>query len=226
MPTSFAYLFLLGMACGIAFLPLSAYRRVSPPWLKWLLMATGLFTMSRYLTMALFTSPDAPQRFWALRHAWFASSLGLTLPSAFAIDQLLRHPAMTPKKLLGWVSPFVLVWAAAMLFGRFTTRPDRVIGWTVHLDPVWRGVLSGAHGLYSAGIIGVGVALSLRLPSRPIRVALIGLACAHAYLLFDGFLLLAGVWYFRPFFFSELLTLVAIWHAYETSADLQRSPNT
>ena len=114
-PEGALYLFLLGLASGVTLLTISAYRRVSPGWLKWMLVACGALVISRYATMALFASAETPEHVWRVRHCWFASYLGLTLPSVFAIDQLLRHPAMTPKKLLGWFSPFLLAYGALIL---------------------------------------------------------------------------------------------------------------
>ena len=70
------YLFLLGLDMGISLLTITSYRHVSPRWLKWLLIASGLFVISRYVTMALFTSPQAAQSFWPLRHCWYATSVG------------------------------------------------------------------------------------------------------------------------------------------------------
>ncbi len=70
------YLFLLGLAMGISLLTITSYRHVSPRWLKWLLIASGLFVISRYVTMALFTSPQAAQSVWPLRHCWYATSVG------------------------------------------------------------------------------------------------------------------------------------------------------
>ena len=109
------YLFLLGLASGITLLAISAYRRVSPAWVKWLLVASGLFVISRYVAMALFASAETPEPVWGFRFCWFASYIGLTLPSVFAVDQLLRHPAMNPKKLLTWCAPFLVAYGAIIL---------------------------------------------------------------------------------------------------------------
>ena len=217
-----AYLFLLGLASGITLLALTAYRRVSPPWLKWLLIASGVFVMSRYVTMALFTSDEAPQRFWALRHCWFATSIGLTLPSVFAIDQLLRHPALSPKKLLCWFAPFLAAYSAVILFGAFSPVPDRVGGWIPRLSSGWQAFVAIVHGTFVIGFLGICGMLMRKIPSRPIRASLLGLAVGQAYLAVDGLLLASGRWYFRPFLYSEMLTLLAIWHAYETSTALQQ----
>ena len=214
------YLFLLGLASGIALLTITGYRRVSPAWLKWLLVMSGMLVISRYLTMALFTSAEAPQRFWALRHCWFATSIGLTLPSVFAIDALLRHPAMTPNKLLSWFSPFLIAYSAVILLADGTPVADKVVGWTPSLSAGWRTFVSTVEGVFVLGFVGTCALLMRNIASRSIRIALLGLALGHSYLGLDGLLLALGAWYFRPFLYSEMLTLLAIWHAYETSASL------
>ena len=216
-----AYLFLLGLASGVGVLSITAYRRVSPPWLKWLLTASGVFVISRYVTLALFTNGEAPRRFWILRHCWFATSIGLTLPSVFAIDQLLRHPALSPKKLLWWFAPFLAVYSSVMLFGAVTPVPDRVVGWMLRLGAGWRVLVSVVQGTFVIGFVAICVLLIRKISSRPIRRALLGLAVGQLYLGIDGVLLALGRWYFRPFLYSEMLALLAIWYAYETSASLQ-----
>lgn len=223
MPLGSLYLFLLGLASGIVLLTVTAYRAVSPRWLKWLLIASGVFVISRYVTMALFTQPDAPHRFWGLRHCWFATSVGLTLPSLFAVDQLLRHPAMTPKKLLQWFSPFLVAYASVILFGDVSPVPDRVAGWMPQLSPAWRWVVSITHAIFVLGFLGIGAMLMRKIPSRSIRLALAGLMVGHAYLGLDGLLLVLNLWYFRPFLYSEILTLLAIWFAFDTASRLQSS---
>lgn len=213
-----AYLFCLGLASGFTLLAITAYRRVSPRWLKWLLIASGLFVMSRYVTMAIFTRADAPQRFWALRPCWFATSVGLTLPSVFAIDQLVRHPALSPTKILRWFAPFLVVYALVIFGGSATPVPDRVIGWMPQLASGWRLLLALTQSVFVIVFVGFCILLMRTLPAAPIRLALLWLAAGHLTLGLDGLLVACGQWYFRPFLFSEMLTLLAIWHAYETSA--------
>ena len=185
-------------------------------------MATGLFVISRYGTMLLFTLHDAPRIVWGLRHCWFATSIGLTLPSVMAIDQLVRHPAMSPLKLLRAFAPFLVIYSAVILFGAMTPQPDLVIGWTPQLSRGWQWLLGGVQTVFVVGFVGICLVLMRKLPSSPIRGALLALTLAHLYLGFDGVLLALGKWYFRPFLFSELFALLAIWHAYDTSARLQQ----
>ena len=222
MPLASLYLFLLGLAGGLAVLTITSYRRVSPTWLKWLLVASGALVIGRYVTMALFTSEEAPQRFWALRHCWYGTSLGLTLPSVFAVDQLIRHPAMTPKQLLIRFSPFLVAYLAVILFAEVQAVSDRVMGWTLRLTIPWRVFGAAVQAVFVLGFIGMAVLLARKIPVRPIRLALGGLAAAQAYLGLDGLVLALGGWYFRPFLFSEMITLLALWHAYETAWSLQQ----
>ena len=218
-----AYVFLLGLSSGVTLLSLTAYRRISPPWLKWSLLVTGCFTFSRYVTMALFAGSPDPQRVWFLRPCYFATSIGLPLPSAFAVDQLLRHPAMTPKKLLRWCSPFLIASLAGMFLSSATPIPDRIMGWMPHLNPGWQWWFVFIHGSFVIVFIGMILTIWPKVPSPRVRLALLGLTLGHSALALDGLLRLLGVWYFRPFLYSEMLTLIAIWHAYETSVELQQN---
>ena len=217
-----AYLFLVGLASGLTLLSLTAYRRMSPRWLKWLLVGVGCFTLSRYVTMAVFASSPDPQRVWFLRPCYFATSIGLPLPSVFAVDQLLRHPAMSPKKLLRWSSPFLIASLAAIFFSSSVPVPDRVIGWTPHLGLGWRWWFACIHGGFILAFIGIIVTIWPKIPWPRVRFALLGLIVGQSALGLDGLLRLVGVWYFRPFLYSEMLTLIALWYAYETSVELQR----
>lgn len=222
-PLAGAYLFLLGLASGITVLAITSYRLASPAWLRRLLIVTGFLVIGRYVTMALFTQADAPERFWALRRLWFATSYGLTLPSVVAVDQLIRHPAMTPKKLLTWFAPFLVAYLAVSLFGAFRPSPDPVAGWQPELLPAWAGVVSIVQTLFVLAFVG-GCALFIRkIPVRPIQSALAILAAAHVALAIDGVVLAMGGWYFRPFLFSEMLMLLALWHAFTTAAKLQQA---
>jgi len=217
------YLFLLGLASGVTLLSLTAYRHLSPRWLKWLLVAVGCYTLSRYITMALFaTSPD-PQRIGFLRPCYFATSIGLTLPSVFAVDQLLRHPAMSPKKLLGWYSPFLVASLVAILWSSPTFVPDRVMGWTLRLSAGWRWWVSLLHAAFIILFIGMGLTIFRKVPFAQIRVALLGLMVSQGALGLDGLLVMCGVWYFRPFLYTEMLALIALWYAYESSVELRHS---
>ncbi len=201
-------LFLLGLMSGVALLALSAYRRASPFWLKWLLIATGAALIFRYVLMAIAAlSPEAPLQPWTARGLWMIRFVGLTLPAVCAIDQIIRHPAMSPQKLLRWYGAALLVVGAALC------------------SNTW--LLPLAQLLFLAGLVGGCVALARKIPSWPIQRALAGLSLAYGLLLADSLLLLLG-WASRspdPLY-PELAALLGLWYAYETAAALQQMQNT
>ena len=217
------YVFLLGLASGIACLAITSYRSISPNWLKWLLIISGCLMMSRYVSMVLFLYPEMPTRFWGLRHFWFGSAIGLTLPSVVAVDQLLRHPAMTPAKLIRWYAPFLAVYLAVMFLGAMSPQLDKMGGWTPRLQTGWLVLLSITQGSFVIMFVYFSITLMRKIPSLPIRRALFWLTMGQVYLGIDGLVLSMGGWYVRPFLYSEVLTLLAIWYAFDTSAALVRT---
>jgi len=216
-PVAAWYLFSLGLAVGLAVLAMTAYLSVSPRWLRWMLLASGAYVTSRYVTMALFAVSPEPQRLWALRRCWLASSVGLTFPMLVALDQLVRHPAMSPRKLLRWFSPFLAAYALIILFGRFELGADRVAGSSPRLVGWTLWLLAVVQGSFVVGFLGLGALLIRKLPFRHIQLALGGLMIAVGYLGLDGLLVATDRWYARPFLFSEILAMIAIWFALETA---------
>ncbi|MBI4354692.1 MAG: hypothetical protein HY595_05580 [Candidatus Omnitrophica bacterium] len=175
--------FLLGLASGLTILTITAYRRLSPRWLRWLLIVMALLLLSGYATLAHVTVDESWLRWWRL-----IRSVGLTLPGVFAVDQLIRHPAVTPKKVLRWYSP----WFIAYGIMSFT--------------PWWRWttpVVTSGFGLVLLWISGMVIR---KLPDRRIRLALISLSLAYLVMGLSGLLL------------ADMLVLLALWSAYETSA--------
>ena len=211
------YLFFLGVAAGCVLVTLTVYQKVTPRWLRWLLLALGLLTVSRYVTMALAALSDDPRRWWALRHCWFASTIGLTTPAVLVIDQLLRHPALSPKKMLRWFSPFLIAYLVIILLGRYETRQDPVAGWVPMLVGWSRLLLSLVQTLFVCGFAVICVLAMRLMRSRSVRGALAALLIGFLYLGLDGILLALGRTYFRPFLFSEMLTLLALGHAYDVA---------
>jgi hypothetical protein len=211
------YLFWLGLAVGVSILAVSAYVAVSPRWLRVLLYVAGGLTASRYVAMALLTIDANPTPLWLWKRLWFASSFGLTLPSLVALDQLIRHPAMSPRKLMMGFTPFLLVYGAVLLFGRFELKPDPVRGISPSVVGWGLGALALAQGVFVIGFLALGAILVRAVRSPRIRLALLGLMLAQGYLGLDGLLVRLGRGYPWPFLFSEILTLVALWFALDTA---------
>ena len=211
------YLFLLGLAAGLTLLAMTAYLTVSPPWLRWLLVLTGVLVMGRYCTMALFALYQDPQPVWGLRRYWLGTSIGLTLPTVVALDQLVRHPAMTPRKLLTWFAPFLAAYLLILLFGAFQPTFDPVIGWRPVLTGPWPWILAGVQTVFVGIFLWLSSLVMRRLPFPKVRLAIAVLMASQVYLALDGYLILLHVQYFRPFLFSEMTALAAIWFALQTA---------
>ena len=203
-------LFVLGMATGLVVLLLTCYLSVSPPWLRWLLLASGGLLASRYVVMALFAVGAEPQALWGLRACWFGTSIGLTLPAVVAMDQLVRHPAMTPKKLLQGYAPFAAAYLAAILLGSYELAADPLAGPSLRLLGWGRWLLAATHSVFVAGFVWLAAMVCRKVPVARIRLALGVLMAAYAYLWLDGVLQ-------RPSLSSELLAMGALWFALETA---------
>jgi len=205
-----AYLFLLGLASGIALLTISAFRRVSPPWLRWLLIATGLLVVSRYAMMAA-SMTTALSRL--LSGIWLVGLIGFTLPATFAVDHIIRHPAMTPRKLLRWYIPLPVVAGVAFMSG---------LGYLLVI----------LQAVACLGLAGLCLMLLLKIPSPSIRRALLGLVLAYGYLGLSSLLIIFSLAVdlqllpldLLDLLWPEMVALIALWHAYETGTRLQREP--
>ena len=188
MPLQHLYLFLLGVAGGIALLPLTAYRRVSPRWLRWLLRAFSVSLIGCYGSTAAFEATQwKTVTEWALRSIWLVHTLGFLLPSVFAVDQLVRHPAMSPRRLLLWSTPVIIACGLIVMMPRW--HQSRIID---------AGI--------SIGFIGLCGLILRKFPSFPGRKALLTLTAGQA---------LVG---FMPSLYADIAMLFALWYAYDTAA--------
>jgi hypothetical protein len=219
-----AYLFLLGLACGVSLLPLSLYAAQSPRWVRALLVLLGALTAGRYLAMAAFAAVDDPYKIWFWHRLWFGSAIGLTVPGIFAVDALIRHPAMTPEKLVKRIAPLLGAYAFLALFAQAKPAVDRMIGWTIELAPVWKVFAALVQAVFVGGMLAICVQLIRKIEVSSIRLALGLLALAYAGLAADGILLACGGWYPRPFLFTEMLANLSLYHAFRTAASLQGGP--
>ena len=210
------YLVLIGIASGAVFVACAGYLTASPPWIRWMLLGSAVLVLARDVAMAVSAiSIDPPG--WLLQRCWFASSIGLTFPAVVAVDHLVRHPAMTPKKLLRLYAPFLAAYLLVLLMAPMELRPDPLVGFRPVLVGWGRLALSITQTAFVLGLIWIAIQLVRKLPSSPIRAALLALVAAYAYLGIDGVILAAGHWYFRPFLFSEIFALLALWWAFETA---------
>lgn len=202
-PLSSTHAFLLGLASGFAFLAITSYRHASPSWLKALLIGSGMLLIGCHVTSVV-ASPHLERVLAWAPATWMAHSIGLTLPAVFAIDQLIRHPAMTPNKLLKWYAPFPVIQGAALM------------------GPAIAPVI--VEGLFLIVVVGACLMLWRKIPSAPIQRALFVLALAYGCLGVSVFLAGCGTGGYTLLLYAEMIALLALWYAYETSARLQQAP--
>jgi hypothetical protein len=187
--------FALGVAVGLTVMMMAAARRVSP--FKASVICCGVFVAARYVALAAIRQAGLSVEWGELRLLWHSGMTVLSWLTIVAADQLVRHPAMTPKRLVGWV---LLPFLAAC-------------GVTA---PWWTAALT-VQELFTISFIGVCVLLIRKLPFPPIRRALAGLVVGQGCLGTSGWMSAFGGWGFLPYFIAELVMLLALWSAYETA---------
>ena len=157
-------IFCLRLSTGASALLFSEYLALSPRWFRGVIAAAGLGVLLRYWLLVWTAITPVPLTAWMIDGIDLWAAIGLTLPCAAALDQLVRHPAMTPKKLLRAYAPIAVAWMPAVVLG-----------------PLASAVVQSAFALL---IVWVGARLIRKLPVRKIRLSVAGLALAQ--------LLLAG----------------------------------
>lgn len=185
--------FLLGLASGLVLLPLMSYRHVSPGWLRAGLWAGGLLLLSRYLLIYGSAAANA-----ALA---FSETAGFLLPAVVALDQLIRHPGMTPKKLvITWCLPLLAVAGG--------------ICW-------WPAASALAVDLCGAALCAACLFLMTKIPLPALHRALFILSLSYGFWVVERVTArLHGS--SLPFALSELTLLIGLWYAYETAHSLQQ----
>ncbi|MBI4355611.1 MAG: hypothetical protein HY597_04085 [Candidatus Omnitrophica bacterium] len=218
------YLFFLGLAAGCVVVTLTRYEQVSPRWLRGVLMGLGGLLLARCALMAGLALSDDPQPWWVWHRLWFVTAMGLTLPAVLVIDQLLRHPALSPKKILRWCSPVLAACLIIVLCGRTQRHGDPLIGWVPQLTGFWRVGWAVGQTLFVLGFTTICVLVMRLMRSRSVRAALLALLLAFLPVGVQGLLVLLG----RPWPpsailnpFVEIGILCALGHAYDVA--LRRS---
>lgn len=212
--------FLLGLSTGVSALWFSEYLLLSPGWFRWVLVVSGIGVMSRYLLLFLTMISWVPWPGGVIRLIEVWAAIGLTLPCAVALDQLVRHPAMTPKKLLLRYAPMAAAFAPLLILGHASRWPDPVLGAIVGLSGSDAKALAILHGAFALITVWIVALLIRKLPGLPLRRAFTALAATQVLLTAQR---LAGslTWLdVRLVLAAEAAVLAAIWAALKTSRSL------
>ncbi len=202
-------LYLTGFASGTVLLALSGYRQASPSWLKWLLWATGAFLLTRYF-MTILALQSFPEVFFQIHHyRWAVATTCLGIPGLFVIDQMLRHPAMSPEKFARIALPVIVLQALCVVLSDF-------VPWIMWLS-------FGIYQLTALGLVGFCLRLMFQVPNALMKRALAALIFGFGCLAVEGLISLQGNPFAAPGLLSEIITLIALWYAYEASATLRQT---
>ena len=129
---------------------------------------------------------------------WLAGLIGLTWPVMAAVDQLVRHPAMTPKKLALWYAPFLVCSLVAIVGGM-----ARAVGC----------LLAG----FSAVLMVVAGAMWRRLPPGAVKSALAMLMVAAVACAAEGVARAidpSGL----PWMWPEALVMTGVWRSFRAAS--------
>lgn len=202
-------IYLTGIASGTVLLAMSAYRHASPVWLKWLLWITGLFLILRYTLTVLFLESGSLHFFQLQSYRWAVATACLCVPALFVIDQMLRHPAMSPEKFARIALPAILIQALCVLFG----DQFAFLGW----------VSFGVFQLFALALVVFCIRLWPQIPNTLLKRALSILIAALAFLAGESIMSLMGSTLSASGVLAEILMLAALWHTYETSFTLRQT---
>ena len=211
------YVFFAGVAVGGVLLASTAYAHVSPAWLKWLLLASAALAVSRYVSMTVFAVSFDPSPPWLWSRCYYATTIALTFPGFVAMDQLVRHPAITPKKVVMCYAPFFIMNAAVLLCGTTQIVPHPLVGGRPRFTGAWPALLGFSQAAFLLCLFGAGVMLMRKLPASRIKFALGILLGAYAVLGICGVFAHRSATPLQPYLWAELLTFAAIWFALDTA---------
>ena len=184
--------FLLGFSVGVCLLPLAASHRASPTWIRGVVAGVTLFIMARYLAIAAdLTAPG-----WSLPLLAFPTA-GTAFVGVLAVDQLIRHPAMSPRRLVAWCA-LALAAHLALLAGG------------------WRWAALALLLAFSGACGGASLVFARAIPDRRIRAALLGVGGAQVVVIAASLLVLKHG-QLAPTLIAAMVANLAAWQALESS---------
>ena len=203
MPAPMAGFYMLGLVTGTALFPVWTFGRVSPSWMRGLILGCQLVIAAHYCLLGQMP-PAGPDDLQWFRPVWLAQGAQVIV-SAVVLDQLIRHPAMSPRRLLLAAGPFAAVPVLAAIIG-----PGAWTAWGTE------GALTAFHLLYAA----VGGFLLLKIRMRRLQGMLALLLIAH--LAFWASQSRLVPW--RSSAWADVVLYCSLAFAYQTSAALHDQP--
>ena len=180
--------------------------------------ALFIFSISRYLTLIAYGDHLALTTLMKLRYFYFATSIGLTVPTASAvwyITPLYRQRIKYPYYLLCFL-PWILFYTYLI-----TRQPTKIVqgatyGYTLQLTGSFPLYLSIAQGSFVTVIIILSIIGLVRYKNIQLRAEYIVIILAQLTLVLDGLgYYIGGVRLFPPFTASEILGFAAVYYCFK-----------
>ena len=206
------------LAIYILFLNLSVISNNNYRFLKNLCIGLFLFSILRYATLIAYGDHLEQEVLMRLRYFYFATSIGLTLPTASAvwyITPLYREKIKYPYYILCF-----LPWIIFYIF-LIVRQPTAIVqganyGYVLELTGNFPLYLSIAQGSFITIIIILCIIGLVRYKNVQLRVQYIVMILAQVALTLDGIgYSVPGNKFFPPFTITEVLGFLAVYYAFK-----------
>jgi hypothetical protein len=185
-----------------------------------------LFTGLRYITLILYGIGVSKTVLERTAYFYFASSIGITIPSALTIWYMTP---MYQEKIKGWMLFLILVPFTIFYITLILLQPTKIVlrssfGYQLQLIPPWPMYLSIVQGIFtllilSSCIYGICFYKNHRLTSQYLLFVLVYILTT-----IDGIsMIFSSHRLIEPFTVSELFAFLAILYGFSKTKDLKRS---
>ena len=170
----------------------------------------------RYRLMAAALGNGDLGLWWTIRSVWCVHLVALTWPAVVAADQLIRHPAVTPRALVRWYVPMAMAGLGVIVLGQIGLVPESGVGMRLALLGAWARAAGLLLGSFSIILIVVGGMVWRRLLPGPVKTSLSALLAAYALVGLEGVVQLVRPSP-APWLWPEMIAFLALWNAFQTA---------
>ncbi len=214
------YMIVIGIciaAIGVLGLSIKVVFKNRDPLLKSVCALLFLFTMFRYVTLMVYGNAPQYGQMMALRYFYFASSIGLAIPTLSAIwySVPLYREKIKYGSFIMLFSPWIIFYIYIIMRQPTVIVPGSQFGYVLelaHNHQFYFNIAQGSMILVTLLLAFVGI---LRYKNLQIRTQLIMIILAQMTLLLDGITCYVKVVHTFPVFtVSELFGFVAVCYAF------------
>ncbi len=186
--------------------------------LKYLLMGLFCFSILRYLTLIVYGDTPTLFHLEILRYFYFATSMGLTVPTMIAVWYITPHfrNSIPYWKFILFFSPWILFYLFVII-----TQPTEIVmgqtfGYNLILVPPFQQYLAIVQGTFVIIILLLCTFGILQYKHPILRSQYVALILAQILLAIDGFLIMktGATSLIPPFTVTEALGFLAVYYSF------------